>query len=60
VLNLLGHVPDDGETVRFLEFELTAERVRERRIGSVLIRRPASAEAAASTDDASVADASSQ
>jgi CBS domain containing-hemolysin-like protein len=63
VLNLLGHVPEEGESVRFLEFELTAERVQQRRIGSVLIRRLASAGTADSadpTDDASVADASSQ
>jgi CBS domain containing-hemolysin-like protein len=38
VLNLLGHVPEDGETVRYDEFELTAEDVQERRIGTVHIR----------------------
>jgi len=70
VLNLLGHVPENGETVRFLEFELTAEQVHERRIGSVHIRRTAPADGTAvageglpgdgpSNDGASVADASS-
>jgi CBS domain containing-hemolysin-like protein len=39
VLNLLGHVPDDGETVRFGDLELTAEDVQERRIGTVHIRK---------------------
>jgi CBS domain containing-hemolysin-like protein len=38
VLNLLGHVPEDGETVRFGDLELTAEDVQERRIGTVHIR----------------------
>src|SRR5262249_3084044 len=35
MLNLLGHVPDDGESVRFKNLELTAEDVQERRIGTV-------------------------
>jgi putative hemolysin len=39
ILNLLGHVPEDGETVRFENLELTAEDVQERRIGTVHIRR---------------------
>jgi CBS domain containing-hemolysin-like protein len=38
ILNLLGHVPEEGEAVRFKQFELTAEDVQERRIGMVLIR----------------------
>jgi CBS domain containing-hemolysin-like protein len=38
ILNLLGHVPEDGEAVRFKELELTAEDVQERRIGTVHIR----------------------
>jgi CBS domain containing-hemolysin-like protein len=68
VLNLLGHVPENGESVRFLEFELTAEQVHERRIGSVHIQRPATADGTAFSDGsadgpsgggASVADASS-
>jgi putative hemolysin len=37
ILNLLGHVPDDDETVRFKDLVLTAEDVRERRIGTVHI-----------------------
>jgi magnesium and cobalt exporter, CNNM family len=41
ILNLLGHVPEDGETVRFENLELTAEDVQERRIGTVHIRRVA-------------------
>jgi putative hemolysin len=39
VLNLLGHVPENGESVRFEHLELTAEDVHERRIGTVHIRR---------------------
>jgi CBS domain containing-hemolysin-like protein len=38
MLNLLGHVPEDGESVRFKNLELTAEDVQERRIGTVHIR----------------------
>jgi CBS domain containing-hemolysin-like protein len=38
ILNLLGHVPEDGEAVRFKELELIAEDVQERRIGTVHIR----------------------
>ena len=38
ILNLLGHVPEEGEAVRFKQFELTDEDVQERRIGMVLIR----------------------
>jgi CBS domain containing-hemolysin-like protein len=38
VLNLLGHVPEEGETVAFPGFELRAEQVRERRIGAVVVR----------------------
>jgi putative hemolysin len=37
ILNLLGHVPEDGESVRFKEFAFTAEDVQERRIGTVHI-----------------------
>ncbi len=37
ILNLLGHVPDNGESVRFKNLELTAEDVQERRIGTVHI-----------------------
>jgi CBS domain containing-hemolysin-like protein len=39
VFNLLGHVPDEGETVRFEDLELRTERVQGRRIVSVLIKR---------------------
>jgi CBS domain containing-hemolysin-like protein len=39
VLNLLGHVPHEGEQVWFKGLELTAEDVQERRIGAVRIRR---------------------
>jgi putative hemolysin len=39
VFNLLGHVPVDGEVVRFQGVELRTERVQGRRIVSVRIRR---------------------
>ncbi len=39
VFNLLGHVPEEGETVRFQNLELRTERVQGRRIVSVLITR---------------------
>jgi CBS domain containing-hemolysin-like protein len=39
ILNLLGHVPDEGEVVRFEELELRAERVQGHRIVSVRIIR---------------------
>jgi magnesium and cobalt exporter, CNNM family len=39
ILNLLGHVPEDDESVRFKDLELTAEDVQERRIGTVHIRQ---------------------
>jgi CBS domain containing-hemolysin-like protein len=39
VFNLLGHVPDEGETVRFQDLELRTERVQGRRIQSVIIRK---------------------
>jgi putative hemolysin len=44
VFNLLGHVPDEGETVRFEDLELRTERVQGRRIVSVLIKRVTSAD----------------
>jgi CBS domain containing-hemolysin-like protein len=37
MLNLLGHVPEEGEAVRFKDLLLTAEDVQERRIGTVHI-----------------------
>ena len=39
VFNLLGHVPEEGEAVRFQGLELRTERVQGRRIVSVQIRR---------------------
>jgi CBS domain containing-hemolysin-like protein len=39
VFNLLGHVPEEGETVRFQNLELRTERVQGRRIESVVITR---------------------
>ena len=39
ILNLLGHVPEEGETVRFQGLEFRTERVQGRRIGSVRITR---------------------
>jgi putative hemolysin len=51
VFNLLGHVPDPGEAVRFEGLELRTERVQGRRIVSVLITP---AERPARADDATV------
>jgi CBS domain containing-hemolysin-like protein len=39
ILNLLGHVPEEGETVHFQGIELRTERVQGRRISSVRITR---------------------
>ena len=39
VFNLLGHVPEEGETVEFQGLSLRTERVQGRRIGSVRITR---------------------
>jgi CBS domain containing-hemolysin-like protein len=39
VFNLLGHVPEEGESVRFQDLEFRTERVQGRRIVSVQIRR---------------------
>jgi CBS domain containing-hemolysin-like protein len=39
VFNLLGHVPEEGETVKFQDLELRTERVQGRRIQSVIIKR---------------------
>ena len=48
VLNLMGHVPEPRESVRFQGFEFTTERVQGRRIASVRIKRlPVSPKAAA-------------
>jgi putative hemolysin len=41
VFNLLGHVPEEGESVRFQGLEFRTERVKGRRIVSVEIRRVA-------------------
>jgi CBS domain containing-hemolysin-like protein len=43
VFNLLGHVPDEGETVRFQGLEFRTERVQGRRIALVRITRVAPA-----------------
>jgi CBS domain containing-hemolysin-like protein len=51
VFNLLGHVPDPGEVVRFEGLELRTERVQGRRIVSVLI---SPAKRAARSDEAIV------
>ena len=50
ILNLLGHVPEDGESVQFKNLEFTAEDVQERRIGSVHIRLVPEDELADETD----------
>ncbi len=50
VFNLLGHVPDEGETVGFQGLEFRTERVQGRRIVSVVIRRVESPDG---TDDES-------
>ena len=49
ILNLLGHVPEEGEVVHFEELELRAERVQGHRIVSVRIVPP---EAAPETEPA--------
>jgi len=51
VFNLLGHVPEPGETVAFEGLELKTERVQGRRIVSVVITRLRPAPA---SDDATV------
>ena len=57
ILNLLGHVPDEGETVRFQGLELRTERVQGRRIASVRITRLADADADADAGDGDAAEA---
>ena len=60
IFNLLGHVPEEGEMVRFEGLEFRTERVQGRRIASVRITRvvPApDAERARATPSAPVADA---
>jgi CBS domain containing-hemolysin-like protein len=55
VFNLLGHVPEEGEVVRFPGIELRTERVQGRRIESLVIRKLAEHEVAredGSGDDA--------
>ncbi len=37
VLNLLGRVPDEGDSVEFAGLEFRAERVEQRRVHSVLV-----------------------
>jgi CBS domain containing-hemolysin-like protein len=43
VFNLLGHVPEESESVRFQDLEFRTERVQGRRIVSVRITPPAPA-----------------
>src|SRR5262245_17295576 len=57
VFNLLGHVPDEGEVVRFQDLELRTERVQGRRIVSVLIDRLPNGDGEAETSDHPVAGA---
>ncbi len=58
ILNLLGHVPEEGEVVRFEQLELRTERVQGRRIESVVITRIAPAgDDTADGDHRTVADA---
>jgi CBS domain containing-hemolysin-like protein len=45
VFNLLGHVPDEGEVVKFQGLGFRTERVQGRRIVSVVISRVSSSEA---------------
>ncbi|HXY90937.1 MAG TPA: hemolysin family protein [Acidimicrobiia bacterium] len=51
VFNLLGHVPAEGEAVRFQDLELRTERVQGRRIESVIISRLPVASAGNGTAD---------
>jgi putative hemolysin len=51
VFNLLGKVPDEGETVRFQGLEFRAERVQRRRIVTVQIRRVAEREPVAESPE---------
>jgi CBS domain containing-hemolysin-like protein len=57
ILNLLGHVPEEGEVVRFEQLELRTERVQGRRIASVVITRLTPTDNTADGDHRSVADA---
>ncbi len=55
VFNLLGHVPEEGETVRFQDLEFRTERVQGHRIVTVRIHRLAPA--ADDSEPAQVSDA---
>ncbi len=59
VFNLLGHVPDEGEAVKFQGLEFRTERVQGRRIVSVHIRPVARAheDGSGSAGEASPAEA---
>ena len=57
VFNLLGHVPEEGEVVRFQDLEFRTERVQGRRIVSVRITPVAPAPAADDSERARVGDA---
>lgn len=59
VFNLLGHVPEEGETVRFQGLEFHTERVQGRRIVSVRIARTQKSGAVAARDGEPVGDAAS-
>jgi CBS domain containing-hemolysin-like protein len=54
VFNLLGHVPEEGETVRFQGLEFRTERVQGRRIASVVITQHAPENGADGAADAEV------
>jgi CBS domain containing-hemolysin-like protein len=54
VFNLLGHVPEEGEVVRFPGLELRTERVQGRRIETLVIRKVG--DPAGARDDVEVAD----
>jgi putative hemolysin len=56
VFNLLGHVPDEGETVRFQDLEFRTERVQGRRIVSVRISHAPPTDADGDADRPRVAD----
>lgn len=59
VFNLLGHVPEEGETVRFQGLEFHTERVQGRRIVSVRIARTQKSGAVVAPDGEPVGDAAS-
>ncbi len=56
IFNLLGHVPDEGETVRFQDLEFRTERVQGRRIVSVRISHAAPTDTGTDPSPSRVAD----